>query len=59
MLMPRRRLLTHLDPDDRILYDTPRLQELIRPYADEYKRVVLKNQDVRAAIKVYCKFKLL
>ncbi len=53
--MPRRRLLTQLDPESRFEYVAPLMRELIRQFAEEYKRSVLKDQ----IIKVYCNFKLL
>jgi hypothetical protein len=62
VLMPRRSLLIKLDPDDKC--DAAEMRELIRPYADQYRRVVLRDQipigmDVKEALKVYRNFKLL
>jgi hypothetical protein len=64
VLVPRRRLLTQLDPEGRFEYNALQMRELIRQYAKEYKRVVIKgqipaNMDVKGAIKVYRNFKLL
>jgi hypothetical protein len=63
MLMPRRHLLSQLDQEGSFEYNALQM-ELIRQYAKEYKRVVLKDQiqanmDVKGAIKVYRNFKLL
>jgi hypothetical protein len=64
VLMPRLRLLTQLDPDGLYEFNAPQMRELIRPHADEYQRVVLRDQlpegmDVKGALKVYRNFKLL
>ncbi len=62
--MPRLRLLTQLDQEGLYEFNTPQMRELIRPHAEEYRRVVLRDQlpgdmDVKGALKVYCNFKLL
>jgi hypothetical protein len=64
VLMPRLRLLTQLDPEGPYEFNTPQMLELIRPHAEEYRRIVLKDQlqedmDVKGALKVYRNFKLL
>ncbi len=64
VFMPRRRLLTQLDQEGRFEYNATQMRELIRQYAEECERVVLKDQiqanmDVNGTIKVYCNFKLL
>jgi hypothetical protein len=63
-VMPRLRLLTQLDPEGLYEFNTPQTQELIRPHAEEYRRVVFRDQlpedmDVKGALKVYHNFKLL
>ncbi len=45
-------------------FNAPQMRELIRPHAEEYRRVVLRDQlpedmDVKGALKVYRNFKLL
>ncbi len=64
VLMPRLLLLTQLDPDGLYEFNAPQMRELIRPHAEEYRRVVLRDQlpadmDVKGALKAYLKFKLL
>ncbi len=64
VLMPRLRLLTQLDPEGLYKFNAPQMRELIRPHAEEYRRVVLKDHlpedmDVKGALKVYYNFKLL
>jgi hypothetical protein len=64
VLMPRLRLLTQLDPEGLYEFNAPQMRELIRPHAEEYRRVVLRDQlpegmDVKGALKVYRNFKLL
>ncbi len=61
VLMPRLRLLAQLDPEGLYEFNAPQMQALIRPHAEEYRRVVLKDQlpedmDVKGALKVYCNF---
>ena len=63
MLMPRRHHLTQLDLEGKFNSNAPRMRDMIRPYAEEYKRVVLKDQiqanmDVKGEIKAYHNFKL-
>jgi hypothetical protein len=55
VLMPRLRLLTQLDPDGLSEFNAPQMRELIRPHAEEYRRVVLRDQlpadmDVKGAL---------
>ncbi len=62
VLMPSLRLLTQLDPEGQV--NTPQMLEFFRPHAEEYRRVVLRDQlpedmDVKGALKVYHNFKLL
>ncbi len=64
VLMPRLLLLTQLDPDGLYEFNAPQMRELIRPHAEEYRRVALRDQlpadmDVKGALKAYLKFKLL
>jgi hypothetical protein len=64
VLMPRLRLLNQLDPEGLYEFNAPQMRELIRPHAEEYRRVVLRDQppegmDVKGARKVYRNFKLL
>ena len=63
VLMPRRHHLTQLDLEGKFNSNAPRMRDMIRPYAEEYKRVVLKDQiqanmDVKGEIKAYHNFKL-
>jgi hypothetical protein len=63
VLMPRLCLLTQLDLDGLYEFKTPQILELIRPHAEEYRRVVLRDQlpadmDVKGALKVYSNFKV-
>jgi hypothetical protein len=58
VLMPRLRLLTQLDPEGLYEFNAPQMRELIRPHAEEFRRVVLTDQlpedmDVKGALKVY------
>jgi hypothetical protein len=46
--MTRQRLLTQLDPEGRFEYNAPQMRELIRQYAEEYKRNVLKMSSVQS-----------
>ena len=64
VLMPRLRLLKLVDPDGEYEFNAPQMRRLIKPHAEEYKRVVLKDQlppgmTVKEALKVYGNFKLL
>jgi hypothetical protein len=64
VLMPSLRLLTILDPDGEYEFNAPQMRVLLRPYAKEYRRVVLRDQlpadmDVQGALKVYRDFKVL
>jgi hypothetical protein len=64
VLMPRLRLLTQLDLEGLYEFNAPQMRELIRPHAEEYRPVVLRDQlpadmDVKGALKVYCNFTLL
>ena len=63
VLMPRQRLFNLVDPDGDYEFNAPQMRRLIRPYAEEYTRVVLRDQlppgmTVKEAIKVYKNFKL-
>ncbi len=44
VLMPRLHLLTQMDPEGLYEFNAPQMRELIRPHAEEYRRVVLKDQ---------------
>jgi hypothetical protein len=62
VLMPRRHLLTQLDPEGKCQFKAPQMRELIRQYAKDNKQVVLRDQilvnmDVKGAIKVCHNFK--
>ncbi len=61
VLMPRLRLLIKLDLEGLYEFNAPQMRELIRPHAEEYRRVVLRDQlpedmDVKSALKVYSNF---
>ncbi len=63
VLMPTGRLclFNQLDPDE-FNRCAPQMLALIRPHADEYRRVVLRDQlpadmDVKGALKVYRNFR--
>jgi hypothetical protein len=63
VLLPRLCLLTQVDPDGQYEFNAPQMPALIRQYAEEYRRIVLREQlpadmDVKGAIKVYNNFKL-
>ena len=64
VLMPRLGLLRMLDPDGEHDFNAPQMRLLIKPYAEEFKRVVLQDKiqhgmDVKGALEVYRHFKLL
>ena len=64
VLMPRLLLLTQLDLEGLYEFNAPQMRELIRPHAEEYRPVVLRDQlpedmDVKGTLKVYLNFKLL
>jgi hypothetical protein len=46
VLMPRLCLLTKLDTDGLYEFNTPQMRKLIRlrPHAEEYRRIVLRDQ---------------
>jgi hypothetical protein len=53
-----------VNEDGLFEFNAPQMRELIRPHAEEYRRVVLRDQlpegmDVKGALKVYRNFKLL
>ncbi len=56
VLVPRQCLLTQLGPDGLYEFNAPQMRALIRPHAEEYTCVVLRDQlpldmDVKGNIK--------